>query len=235
MTIADSEDRSRLTIGALIFDGMDQIDLTGPYEVLSSLENATYALYGLEPQPVTDIHGLRLHPDGVLEQAPYLDVLHVPGGPGQEALMDNPRVLDWLRLHSGRARCVLSVCTGALLLGAAGLLKGRQATTHWASRELLPLFGATVVDQRVVRDGNFIFAAGVTAGIDAALHVAAALRGVDEAQGVQLSIEYAPDPPFTAGTPQSAPQHVLHAVQARGQRLFEQRLATARSFAADQR
>lgn len=221
-----------LKIGSVIFDDMDQIDFTGPYEVLAALTNTTYTTYGLSERPVRDYHGLQLQPDAVLEDAPQLDVLHVPGGPGQEAQMDNQRLLNWLQQQASGARCVLSVCTGALLLGAAGLLRGRQATTHWASVDLLPIFGAIAVKQRVVTDDTFVFAAGVTAGIDAALLVAARLRGVDEAQAVQLSIQYAPEPPFCSGTPETAPPHVLRTVTDRGRRTFESRLETARRITA---
>jgi cyclohexyl-isocyanide hydratase len=223
---------SATQIGTILFDDMDQLDFTGPYEVLADLENTTYTAYGLSDRPVHDYHGLQLQPDAVLEDAPQLDILHVPGGLGQEALMDNQRLLNWLRQQASGAQCVLSVCTGALLLGAAGLLRGRRATTHWASLELLPIFGATAVNQRVVSDGTFVFAAGVTSGIDAALLVAAAFRGVDEAQAEQLSIQYAPEPPFSSGTPQTAPAHVLRTVESRGTQIFERRLATARQIAA---
>lgn len=222
-----------LQIGAVIFDGMDQIDFTGPYEVLAGLSDSTYTAYGLTTHSVRDCHGLRLQPDAVIEDAPQLDVLHVPGGPGQEALMEDDRLLQWLRTQAAGAQCVLSVCTGALLLGAAGLLRGRRATTHWAAVELLPLFGATVVDQRVVVDGSYVFASGVTAGIDAALTAAAVLRGPDEAQAIQLSIEYAPDPPFHSGTPATAPPHVLDRVRDRGRELLDRRRATARRLTAD--
>jgi cyclohexyl-isocyanide hydratase len=221
-----------LKIGSVIFDDMDQIDFTGPYEVLAALPNTTYTTYGLSERPVRDQHGLLLQPDAVLEDAPQLDVLHVPGGPGQEAHMDSQRLLNWLQQQASGAQCVLSVCTGALLLGAAGLLRGRRATTHWASVDLLPIFGATIVKQRVVTDDTFVFASGVTAGIDAALLVAAKLRGVDEAQAVQLSIQYAPEPPFSSGTPQTAPPHVLRTVTDRFRQLSERRLETARRIAA---
>ena len=228
MTAAEPD----LKIGSVIFDDLDQIDFTGPYEVLAALPNTTYTTYSLSERPVRDYHGLMLQPDAVLEDAPQLDVLHVPGGPGQEAQMDNQRLLNWLQQQASGAQIVLSVCTGALLLGAAGLLRGRRATTHWASFDILPIFGATAVNERVVTDDTFVFAAGVTAGVDAALLVAATLRGVDEAQAVQLSIQYAPEPPFSSGTPETAPPHVLQTVTDRGRRTFEQRLETARRIAA---
>ena len=167
----------QLAVGSLVFDDLDQIDLTGPFEVLSRLPGAVHKLYARTVNPVRDTRGLRIMPDAALGDAPRLDILHVPGGPGQQALMHDEVVLEWLRAQAGGARRVLSVCTGALLLGAAGLLRGRRATTHWNSFHLLPLFGAVPVDERVVIDGNWVFTAGVTAGIDGALHVVETLAG----------------------------------------------------------
>ena len=164
-----------LEIGLLAFDGLDQIDLTGPFEVLARLPNATTRIFAKSLEPVRDVRGLRLLPDATFSEAPQLDVLHVPGGYGQEALMDDAETLDWVRRQAAGARCVLSVCTGALICGAAGLLNGRRATTHWSAFHLLPLFGAAPVDERVVIDGNLVSAAGVTAGIDGALRLAAML------------------------------------------------------------
>ncbi len=227
MTLTDA-----LTIGSVVFDDVDQIDVTGPYEVLSSLPNVTYTTYGLTAEPVRDYRGLRLLPDAVIDDAPQLDVLHVPGGPGQQALMDDERLLGWLRNQAAGAQCVLSVCTGALLLGAAGLLRGRQATTHWAAMDVLPIFGATPRAERVVTDDTFVFAGGVTAGIDAALVVAARLRGVEEAQAAQLTMQYAPEPPFSAGSPDTAPREVLHTVSDRTAAMRQDRLNTARDIAA---
>ena len=173
---------THLEIGCLLFEGLDQIDLTGPFEVLSRLPNSTYRIYGKTAEPVWDLKGLRLAPDAALADAPHLDVLHVPGGFGQEALMEDEAVLGWIREQATGARGVFSVCTGALLCGAAGLLQGRRATTHWASFHLLPFFGAIPVNERVVVDRNWVFAAGVTAGIDGALRLAAELRGEAAAQ-----------------------------------------------------
>jgi cyclohexyl-isocyanide hydratase len=209
---------THLQIGSLLFEGLDQIDLTGPFEVLSRIPNSTYRIFGKTLDPVRDIRGLRLAPDAALADAPQLDVLHVPGGYGQEALMEDDEVISWVRNQAEGAHCVFSVCTGALICGAAGLLKGRRATTHWASMQLLRFFGATAVNERVVRDGNILFAAGVTAGIDGALRLAADLRGDEAAQAIQLYMAYAPEPPFNSGTPETAPPAVLekarHAVQA---------------------
>jgi cyclohexyl-isocyanide hydratase len=221
-----------LQIGSLLFDGIDQIDLTGPYEVFSRLPNSTYRLFATTTSPVRDIRGLRLMADAILADAPPLDLLHVPGGPGQEALMENEEVLNWIKQQAAGARCIFSVCTGALICGAAGLIKGRRATTHWSAFDLLPLFGAIPVNERVVIDGNWVFAAGVTAGIDGALRVAADLRGEKVAQLIQLGMAYAPEPPFQSGTPESAPPDVLAEAQHAGQSLAARRLETARRVGA---
>ena len=223
---------THLQIGSLIFDRLDQIDLTGPFEVFSRIPNSTYRIYGKSTAPLRDLRGLRMMADAPLSEAPRLDLVHIPGGFGQEALMDDEEILGWIRRQAQGARCVFSVCTGALILGAAGLLNGRRATTHWASIDLLPCFGATIVNQRVVRDGNFVFAAGVTSGIDGALRVAADLRGDEVAQGIQLGIAYAPEPPFTSGTPETAPPAVLARAKEAMQQITAQRQQTARRVAA---
>ena len=222
---------THLQSGSLLFEGLDQIDLTGPFEVFSRIPNSTYRVFGRTTAPVRDLRGLRLMADAALTEAPQLDLLHVPGGFGQEALMDDEDVLAWVRNQAAGVRCLFSVCTGALICGAAGLLKGRRATTHWASMHLLPFFGAIPVNKRVVTDGNLVCAAGVTAGIDGALQVAADLRGVEVAQAIQLGIAYAPEPPFNSGTPESAPPAVLERVQLSYQAVAEQREQTARRVA----
>ena len=221
-----------LQIGSLLFEGLDQIDLTGPFEVLARIPNATYRLYGKSADPVRDLKGLRLAPDAALADAPPLDVLHVPGGVGQEMLMEDDEVLGWIRQQAAGAQSVFSVCTGALLLGAAGLLRGRRATTHWASFHLLPYFGAVPVDQRVVVDGVWVFAAGVTAGIDGALRLAAELRGDAAAQAIQLHMVYAPEPPFNSGTPDTAPGPILEQARRAVADITARREATARRVAA---
>jgi cyclohexyl-isocyanide hydratase len=221
-----------LEIGSLLFEGLDQIDLTGPFEVLSRIPNSTYRIYGKTADSVRDIKGLRLTPDASLADAPPLDVLHVPGGFGQEALMEDAEVLDWIRQQAAGACSLFSVCTGALLCGAAGLLKGRRATTHWASFHLLPFFGAIPVNERVVVDGSYIFAAGVTAGIDGALRLAAELRGDDAARTIQLHMVYAPEPPFDSGTPETAPPAILQQARLSVQDMTARREITARRVAA---
>jgi cyclohexyl-isocyanide hydratase len=156
----------------------------------------------------------------------------VPGGFGQETLMEDEEVLDWIRQQAAGARSIFSVCTGALLCGAAGLLRGRRATTHWASFHLLPLFGAIPVNERVVLDGNWVFAAGVTAGIDGALRLAAELRGDDAARAIQLYMVYAPEPPFDSGTPETAPAAILDQARQAVSGITAQREKTARRVAA---
>ncbi len=222
---------THLQIGSLLFAGLDQIDLTGPFEVLARIPNATYRLYGKAAGSVRDHRGLALTPDATLADAPQLDVLHVPGGFGQEGVMDDEEVLAWIARQAAGARCVFSVCTGALICGAAGLLNGRRATTHWASFHLLPFFGAIPVNERVVIDGRFVSAGGVTAGIDGALHVAANLRGDEVAQSIQLYMQYAPEPPFDSGTPETAPPAIHAGARAAVRAITEKREATARRVA----
>jgi cyclohexyl-isocyanide hydratase len=225
-------DTVHLNIGSLMFDNLDQIDLTGPFEVLSRIPNATCRIYAKSPNPVRDLMGLRITPDATLAEAPQLDILHIPGGWGQEALMEDEDVLGWLRAQAEGAKKVFSVCTGALLLGAAGLLRGKRATTHWASFHLLPFFGAVPVDERVVVDGDFIFAAGVTAGIDGALRLAAEVRGAAAAERIQLDIAYAPEPPFHSGTPQTARPEIVEAARRDMAKVIARREASARRVAA---
>lgn len=219
-----------LNIGVLMFPDMDQTDITGPLAVLSRLPNAKVHMIGTERGPFRDKRGLILTPEMTLDEAPYLDLLEVPGGPGQQALMTKEPVLTFIRNHAASGRPLFSVCTGALICGAAGILKGRRATTHWASFDLLSYFGATPVPERVVVDGNLVFAAGITAGIDGALTVASLLRGDAAAQLIQLDIQYAPEPPFHAGIPETAPPEVSAAAKAAYQPLTEVRLKTAREI-----
>src|SRR5271170_319462 len=219
---------AHLDIGAIIYPLIDQIDFTGPFEVLSRLPDSTFHVIGKDLTPVRDMRGLLLTPEVTLSRASQLDLLIVPGGYGQEALMDDEAVLGFIRSQAERARITMSVCTGALVCGAAGLLRGRRATTNWTVHHLLGYFGAIPVDQRVVVDGNLVTTAGVTAGIDGALRVASMLRGDDVAQNIQLFLEYAPEPPFNSGTPASAPTHIVDAARASAAAMVQTRLATAK-------
>jgi cyclohexyl-isocyanide hydratase len=221
-----------LRIGSLLFERLDQIDLTGPFEVLSRIPNSTYRVYAKTADSVRDLKGLRLTPDATLTEAPPLDVLHIPGGFGQEVLMDDSDIIGWIHRQAAGGSRIFSVCTGALLCGAAGLLKGRRATTHWSAFHLLPFFGAIPVNQRVVVDGSYVFAAGVTAGIDGALKLASELRGDDVARFIQLQMVYSPEPPFNSGTPETAPQWILEEARRSVRAITAQREATARRIGA---
>lgn len=223
---------AHLNIGSLIFPDLDQVDLTGPHEVLARLPDSSWRLYAGSLDPVTDMKGLRILPDATLDEAPQLDVLHIPGGFGVDAAMQDPVLLEWIRRQAEGAQLVFTVCTGSLLLGATGLLRGRRATTHWASHHLLPLLGATPVDERVVEDGKFVTAAGVTSGFDGALYVAAKLRGDAVAQFIQLYMQYDPAPPFNAGTPKVAPAAVLEQANAAFAPVVARREAVMRNIGA---
>ncbi len=227
----DSVPAGHLQIGALVYPQVDQIDLTGPFEVLSRIPNSTFQIAARDLNPVRDINNLLLTPSITLAECPVLDVLIVPGGPGQQALMEDNLILKFLRDQAASARFIFSVCTGALLCGAAGLLRGVRSTTHWSAFHLLPYFGALPVDSRVVVDGRHISAAGVTAGIDGALRLASLLSGDLVAQAIQLAIEYAPEPPFHSGTPSAAPPEVLAFARAQVAELTAARLETAKRFA----
>lgn len=203
-----------LRIGLLVFPKVQQLDLTGPYEVFASIPGASVRLLWKELDPIVSATGLVLIPDTRLADAPQLDVLCVPGGAGINALLEDEVVLAFLRRQAEGARFVTSVCTGALVLAAAGLLAGRRATTHWASHDFLARLGAVPEQARVVADGKFISGGGVTAGIDMALTLTAELLGREQAEAIQLQLEYAPAPPFTAGSPATAPAEAVARVRA---------------------
>jgi cyclohexyl-isocyanide hydratase len=217
-----------LRVGALIFPAMDQMDFTGPFEVLSQIPGCTFHLVWKDLAPLRDTRGLVLKPDTLLNEAPPSDVLLVPGGPGQEKLMDDEPVLSFLRDQARQARYTFSVCTGALICGAAGLLRGLRATTHWNSLHLLEYFGAMAVEARVVVDGKHVSTGGVTSGIDGALRLVQLLRGDQAAQVIQLAMQYAPEPPFQSGTPGTAPPEAAETCRAAFRRISEARLETAR-------
>jgi cyclohexyl-isocyanide hydratase len=202
-----------LQIGILIFPRVQQLDLTGPYEFFASVPGAKVHLIWKDRSAITSATGLALAATMTFGECPDLDVLCIPGGAGVNALLQDAEVLNFVRAQAARARYVTSVCTGSLVLGAAGLLQGRRATTHWFSHDLLARFGAIPVQGRVVRDGNLITAGGVTAGIDFGLTVVAELVGQAAAEAIQLALEYAPTPPFRAGTPDEAPPAVLARVK----------------------
>jgi cyclohexyl-isocyanide hydratase len=222
----------KLNVGVLIYPRMDQIDLTGPYAVLCRLPDSTIRVMSADGQPIRDHKGLVLTSDSTFDDASSLDILQIPGGPGQEELMEDERVLSLIRRHCESGRILFSVCTGALICGAAGVLRGRRATTHWAAYDLLHYFGAKPVDRRVVVDDNIVSAAGLTAGIDGALRLAALVRGDQVAQEIQLDIQYAPEPPFDSGSPEKAPRAVLAAVRGKYAPVTDARRLTAQRVAA---
>ena len=222
-----------LTIGGLIFPDMDQCDFTGPFEALARVPNSRFLTIWKDKKPVRDLAGMQLLADTTIADAPQLDVLLVPGGYGQEALMHDEMALSFIRKQEAGAKYIFSVYTGALLCGAAGLLHGKRATTHWTAMELLPYFGAIPSDERVVIDGKLISAGGVTSGIDGSLIVVSLLRGETVAQELQLYMAYDPKPPFNAGSPASAPASVLRSVTKRAQPITEKRLVTARAYRAN--
>lgn len=223
-----------LTIGGLIFPDMDQCDFTGPFEALARVPNSRFVTIWKDKNPVRDLAGMQLLADTTIDEAPQLDVLLVPGGHGQEELMHDEVILSFIRKQSAGARYVFSVCTGALLCGAAGLLQGKRATSHWTAMEVLPYFGAIPSNERVVIDGKFVSAGGVTSGIDGSLIVVSLLRGETVAQELQLYMAYDPKPPFQAGSPASAPASILSNVTERAKPITEKRLATARAYQASQ-
>jgi cyclohexyl-isocyanide hydratase len=212
-------------IGLLLFPRLTQLDLTGPFEVFANTPGATVHLLWKSLDPVRAITGMAIVPDTTLADCPQLDVVCVPGGSGVAEVMEDPEVLDFLRRQAAGARYVTSVCTGALVLGAAGLLRGKRATTHWGSHDFLATLGAIPTQGRVVRDGNIFTGGGVTAGIDFALTLVAEMCGPEVAQAIQLQIEYAPAPPFDSGSPETAPAAVLATARARGAGMRSQREA----------
>ena len=193
-----------IAIGILIYPNLTQLDATGPAQVLARVPGATVHTIWKTRDPIPTDAGFAIVPNTTFADCPQLDLICVPGGGGQVALMTDPETLDFLRKQAAGARYVTSVCTGSLVLGAAGLLKGYRSACHWAWRDMLADFGAIPVAERVVRDRNRISGGGVTAGIDFGLTVAAELAGEEVAKSIQLVLEYDPQPPFDSGSPEKA-------------------------------
>jgi len=201
-----------LRSGMLVFPNMTQLDLTGPYEILARMPGSETRLIWKTMEPVRTEHGLTILPQATFADCGPLDLVMVPGGYGINPLLEDPEVLDFLRRTAKTARYLVGICTGSLVLGAAGLLRGKRAGTHWMSRDLLAAFGAIPVAERVVVDGNIFTGGGVTAGIDVALQVVAEIVGREAAEEIQLAVEYDPRPAFTAGSPETAPPALVDRV-----------------------
>jgi transcriptional regulator GlxA family with amidase domain len=197
-------------IAIVLFDRFTALDAVGPYETLGRLPDSEVVFVAEETGPVrTDTSRLALTADRTLAEVPSPDIVIVPGGPGQTPQMENTVLLDWLRAADATSTWTTSVCTGSLLLAAAGLLRGRRATSHWLALDFLKRFGAEPTGERVVFDGKYVTGAGVSAGIDMGLTLLGRIAGDEHAQAVQLLTEYDPQPPYDAGSPRKAPAHLV--------------------------
>jgi len=203
-----------MLIAIPIYDRFTALDAVGPYEVLSRLPGAEVAFVAEQPGPVrTDTRALALVADRALSEVDACDIVVVPGGPGTRAMLDPNPLHDWLRAVDATTQWTTSVCTGALLLGAAGLLDGLEATTHWTALDLLAGLGARPTEGRFVPQGKIVTAAGVSAGIDMALWLAAQVAGDDVAKAIQLGLEYQPEPPFSSGSTATAAPEIVELVR----------------------
>ncbi|RSS67849.1 DJ-1/PfpI family protein [Streptomyces sp. WAC06273] len=205
-----------MQIAIVLFDRFTALDAVGPYETLGRLPDAETVFVAEQAGPVrTDTGNLALTADRALADVPAPDIVVVPGGPGQTPQMENAALLDWLRAADATSTWTTSVCTGSLLLAAAGLLKGRRATSHWLALDVLGRFGAEPTGERVVADGKYVTAAGVSSGIDMGLTLLGRIAGDDHARAVQLLTEYDPQPPYDAGSPEKAPAHLVEEFRGR--------------------
>ncbi len=225
-------DDKPFVVGLLLFPRLTLLDLIGPYQVFERAPGFETHLIAKTTAPVADSSGVALVPTATFASAPQLDLLCVPGGPGEADAYEDEDTLGFVREAAAKAQYVTSVCTGSLILGAAGLLRGRRAASHWASREMIATFGGIPDEGRVVVDGNLITGGGVTAGIDFALEVVARIRGAESAQMRQLSLEYAPAPPFDAGSPDTAPPQVVDKLWTGMEPFLAQRRERAKRAAA---
>ncbi|HEX4738183.1 MAG TPA: DJ-1/PfpI family protein [Allosphingosinicella sp.] len=221
-----------VSVAFLLFPNVTQLDLTGPAQVLSRLGRQTLHFVWKDLRPVPTDAGFSILPTATFADIAQADIICIPGGIGVADVMEDEEALAWVRRVGGSATWVTSVCTGSLILGAAGLLRGYRAATHWAWREYLPLFGAEAAKERVVFDRNRVTGGGVTAGIDFALALTAAIRGEAHAKAVQLSLEYDPAPPFCAGSPEGAGETLVANLRARMDQLAPDRAERIRAAAA---
>lgn len=216
-------------VGFLLYPNLTQLDLTGPAQVLSRVPDVRTHYVWKNIEPIPSDAGIALLPTVTFDTCPQLDLLCVPGGAGQVAVMGDEETLTFLRKQAEAARFVTSVCTGSLVLGAAGLIQGYRMACHWMWRDLLPAFGAIPVSARVVRDRNRISGGGVTAGIDFAFSVVAEIWGAEVAKKIQLELEYDPQPPFDAGSPERAGSDLVSKVRSE----FEEAMRKRESIAAE--
>jgi transcriptional regulator GlxA family with amidase domain len=215
-----------MNIAIVLYDRFTALDAIGPYEVLSRLPDANVKFVAREAGPLrTDNGMLTIVAEHALEEASAPEIVLIPGGPGDVVARAGDAVLEWLRTADRTSTWTTSVCTGSLILAAAGLLAGKRATSHWLAMEELRRLGAEPVSERVVFDGKLVTAAGVSAGIDMALALAARVAGDSVAQAIQLGIEYDPQPPFAAGSPRTAPAQIVELVRSLSPRVQEQELA----------
>jgi len=206
-----------MQVAVLLYDRFTALDAVGPYDVLGRIPGAQVTFVAAEPGPVrTEQRSLALVADAPMREYPHPDVVVVPGGFGTRDLFEDDEILGWLREAHEHTKWTTSVCTGSLLLAAAGILDGLEATTHWLARDELAALGAVPLPDRVVRQGKIVTAAGVSSGIDMALHLAALEAGDTVAQAIQLGIEYDPAPPFDTGSPEKAPADVVDLLRALG-------------------
>lgn len=213
-----------LQIALIAFPNITQLDLTAPLEVFSRFPDAKVSIIAETLEPIVSEKGFRFLPDAMFENAPDVDIIFIPGGPGISEAMENKKLMDFLVRQSHHAQYITSVCTGALILAQAGLLDGYKATTHWLSLDLLRLYKKIkVTEKRVVVDGNRITGGGVTAGIDMALVLAEKIYGANIAQSIQLMIEYNPKPPFKSGSPKLAPPEIVEKIKSQRKEIQEKR------------
>nr|WSW65271.1 DJ-1/PfpI family protein [Streptomyces sp. NBC_00995] len=212
-----------MQIAIVLFDRFTALDAVGPYEILSRAPGAETVFVAESAGPVRNDSGgsLALVADRTLDDVPAPDLVIVPGGPGQNAQMDNEVLLGWLRRADATSTWTTSVCTGSLLLGAAGLLRGRRATSHWLALDTLKAYGAEPTGERVVTDGKYVTAAGVSSGIDMGLTLLGRIAGDEYAQAVQLLAEYDPQPPYDTGSPEKAPAAMVERARARSRFILE--------------
>lgn len=204
-----------MNIVFVLFDNVTQLDFAGPVQFLSRMPGAKIFVASKDGGPVTTDCGFSILPSTSFADCPQADIICVPGGHGVREAIADVAIVDFVRQQGGNAIWITSVCTGAFILGVAGLLQGKRATCHWGYTHLLPLVGATHEAARVVCDGNLVTAGGVTSGIDFALELIAMISGEDVARSIQLALEYDPAPPFTGGTPDTAPKQILSSLRQR--------------------